>query len=180
MINRRLAAVLAATLAATGYVAWSDGLFGAGESASPRARVSMTQSGADTALQGPLNPLARRGLAEFDAILLRPLFNPGRAPAVVVAEAPVIIAAAPALAEPEVTADDFTLVAIASNADGAFAIVKVNASGEVLHVRQGADLAGWAIARIEGREVLLARDGKTITLKLFATPAAPPLPPDRA
>lgn len=181
MINGKLSAALVTVLAISGYVVWSDGLPGIG--GTPRADdVQLHESSrTESVMTGPLNPLAAQTIAEFDAILARPLFNTSRrAPAPVEIEAPVIIAATPAPVEPEVSAEDFTLVAIASNTKGAFAVVKVNATGETLHVQQGGDLSGWSIAAISGREITLARDGKTITLKLFANPAGPALPPDRA
>lgn len=178
MTGGRLGLLLVTAAALSGYLVWS------GDAAlilpmleqlkSPRAQVQPAALGQATpgapALSPVVNPVSSLKPEDLAEMVQRPLFNPGRAPPV----PPVEDVAQPveeAPPEPEVEdttgAEDFTLLAVASR-DGVWtAVVRLNKTNEVAHIKQGDAMSEWQFTGADSREITLSNAGKTIQLKLF-------------
>ena len=79
---------------------------------------------------------------------------------------------------PEDTAGpkDFTLLGMASR-DGLWtAVIRVNKTNEVFHLKQGEAMSEWTFSDVASHEVTLSNAGKSIQLKLFQDMGARPVP----
>ncbi|HEY6256122.1 MAG TPA: hypothetical protein VIY51_10050 [Xanthobacteraceae bacterium] len=128
---------------------------------------------------GLVNPLAAWSLDRLSATRDRPLFAPTRRPSPP-PPAPVarVIEAAPAAPPPRLT-----LLGIVTEADGARAMVRTEASDKVVRARLGDEIAGWKVTQIEPRRVILSLDERSVSFTLFAgvgakATRAPSGPPD--
>lgn len=193
-MNRRLLLMLTTAAGLAGYALWSadGGLFATltGVAKAPEATIA-----ADSASPGPqasasgqaksLNPLSGLTLELLSEMTARPLFNPSRAPAPVAETPPPepVVTEAPAV-EDAFNADDYILVAIGSGVGGAVAVIRRNSTNEVFHLKQGELLSEWEIKQVGLREITIARDDRTVELKLFQqrvdVAAQPAMLPDGA
>ena len=125
-------------------------------------------------IHSALSAPSRQAMPEknrFAAIVERPLFSPSRQPR------SMQTSAAPAVSAPSV---DFSLFGVVIGTDEAVAVVKPDAGGNPMRVKQGEQISGWTVARIEPDRVLVRRDVLERELLLdFATPAPPPKPAAR-
>lgn len=105
--------------------------------------------------------------AAVDAILAQPLFAPARRPA-----APIpAVTSLPRLAG----------LVLAPSLHLALLQVDDGNGRRPLPVRQGGEISGWRVIRIDAAGVLLRRDGQAValTLRQAGARAAPPTPIDR-
>jgi type II secretory pathway component PulC len=112
------------------------------------------------------SPAHRQEMPEkgrFASIVQRPLFTPTRRPNGQEAAAPAL---APAL--------DVTLNGIVISSGEPFALIKTSAGDSLMHVREGDQITGWTVARIEADRVV-ARQGNIEQQVLldFGAPAPP-------
>lgn len=117
------------------------------------------------------NPLSRTHSEEFAIISGRTLFNPSRREQVVVqlpVEAPVapsvVVAAQPS---PAPDPDDFTLLGVAAANGKRIALLRWNKTQETVRLRPDDNYAGWKIAEINDRNVLIEQQGSMFSLTLF-------------
>lgn len=101
--------------------------------------------------------------ARFAAIVERPLFSPSRRPH---SEEPALVPT-PTL--------DFSLSGIVISTGEPFALIKSGAGGDPVRMKQGEEISGWTVGRIESDRILV-RHGRTERELLldFAAPAPPP------
>jgi general secretion pathway protein N len=117
---------------------------------------------------GLSSPLATLGLDDLSATRERPLFAPSRRPPL----PPPPPLAAPAAAPPlPLPAPNLAVVGIVGDQQGAMAIVRAGAADHVVRVRPGDEIAGWKVARIAERRLVLELGDRSVTFSLFA-PAA--------
>jgi hypothetical protein len=101
--------------------------------------------------------------ARFSAIVERPLFLPARRP-------PSEKAVAAATPTP-----DFSLFGVVISTGEPLALVKPDAGGEPFRVRQGEEISGWTVDRIESDRIVIRQGGTESELLLdFTAPAPPP------
>jgi hypothetical protein len=183
LINQRLIALVAVAGALAAYFVWSDSetlmgrLTGRNQAISkaPSSPAGQPQQSAGTDRSAvSLNPLSGIGVDTLSAMVDRPLFNPSRAPAPKQQEpAPVpVVTTEPVVVENAFNSDDFTLLAVASNATDKTAVVRQNSTAEVFHLKSGQLLSGWEVLVVDEREITLGQQGKSFQLKLFQKPAA--------
>jgi hypothetical protein len=182
MIGRRLSLLILAAGALAVYVIWDDRVgfferFLLGEKASPTAISTVPAPVSAGGGKTQLNPVAGLSATALAEMIERPLFNPTRRPA---PEEPPPPPPPPPAAEPEqpvvehtVNPEDFTLLAVASNAGGKTALVRWNSANQVVRVKQGGALSDLQVIEVNDREVTLGRDGQSFKLKMFETPATP-------
>lgn len=100
--------------------------------------------------------------ARFSAIVERPLFSMSRRPPA----AEPVMATTPTL--------DISLAGVVVSTRESFALVKPNAGGEPMRVKEGEAISGWTVARIDADRILLRHEGTEAELRLdFAEPAPP-------
>jgi len=109
------------------------------------------------------NPLAASPLDHLSATRERPLFAPTRRPPPPPPAPTVRQAEAPPPAPPP----SLVLLGIVTEADGARAMVRTQASDKVIRARVGDDIAGWTVAQIETRRVILSHDDRSVSYTLF-------------
>ena len=117
------------------------------------------------------NPLSRTHSEEFAIISERTLFSPLRREQVVVqlpVEAPVVpsvvVAAQPS---PAPDPDDFTLLGVAAANGERIALLRWNKTQETVRLKPDDNYAGWKIAEINDRNVLIEQQGSMFSLTLF-------------
>ena len=117
------------------------------------------------------NPLERTRSEEFAIISGRTLFSPLRREQVVVqlpVEAPVVpsvvVAAQPS---PVPDPDDFTLLGVAAANGERIALLRWNKTQETVRLKPDDNYAGWKIAEINDRNVLIEQQGSMFSLTLF-------------
>ena len=120
-----------------------------------------------TAAEGlPAPTPSRQAMPEknrLEAIVERPLFSSSRRPH----SEQTSVASAPNL--------DLSLFGVVISTDEAVALVKPGAGGGPMRVKQGEEISGWTVARIEPDRILVRRDVMERELLLdFKTPAPPP------
>jgi hypothetical protein len=181
-MNQRLIVLIAVAGVLATYFIWSDGgtlidrLTGRGEAISEAGSSPILQLPASADMDKgavSLNPLSGIALETLSAMVERPLFNPSRAPAPKQQEpAPVpVVTAEPIVVENTLNTNDFTLLAVASNAVDKTAVVRQNSTAEVFHLKPGQLLSGWEVLVVDEREITLGQQGKSFQLKLFQKPA---------
>ncbi len=195
-MNRRLMLLATVAVVLAGVAAWQDGRLDGVLSliqppaVSPPAPEGPVPSPVKTAegtpvQKAPLNPLERLSAAELAAIVDKPLFSPGRRPRP--AEPPPVetpppveepvVEAPPAEEGPKET--DFTLLAIASGPNARVAALRINATSEVVYVRQGYPVLNWQVLEVGDRDISIGDDTASVKLSLFAgkyAPVAAPVP----
>ena len=69
---------------------------------------------------------------------------------------------------------DISLAGVVVSTRESFALVKPNAGGEPMRVKEGEAISGWTVARIDADRILLRHEGTEAELRLdFAEPAPP-------
>jgi hypothetical protein len=109
------------------------------------------------------NPLASWPLDRLSATRDRPLFAPSRRPPAP-PPAPVVRSVEAAPAPPP----SVVLLGIVTEANGARAMVRTDASDKVLRARLGDDIGGWKVTQIEPRRLVLSSDDRSVSFSLFA------------
>jgi hypothetical protein len=109
------------------------------------------------------NPLAAQLLERLSATRDRPLFAPSRRPPPP-PPAPVVRPVEAAPAPPP----SIVLLGIVTEADGARAMVRADASGKVVRARLGDEIGGWTVTQIEPRRLVLSNDDRSVSFSLFA------------
>ena len=109
-----------------------------------------------------LNPLAAWPLDRLSTTRERPLFAPTRRP-----PPPPPALVAQQVKAPPAPPPTLVLLGIVTEADGARAMVRTQASEKVIRARVGDDIAGWTVAQIEPRRVILAHDDRSVSYTLF-------------
>jgi hypothetical protein len=108
------------------------------------------------------NPLAAPSLNRLSATRERPLFTPNRRaatpPPPVVSTAPVESAASP----PQIA-----LLGVIIAVEGPRAVINDMASHKIVRVRIGDEIDGWKVSQIDERLLVLWRDGRSTSFKLF-------------
>ncbi len=190
-MNRRLILLVAAALGLGGFMVWSGeesllgislkqgkSLLGAATPAEPLA--------ADASVSRTVpNPLGEVSIDMLNEIVDRPLFNPSRAPAEKAeppAEPAPVVTAEPETVDDGINAEEFTLLAVASDGLETRAIVRSNASNEIFHLKEGEYLADLQVMAVGNRDITLGRNGQSVRLELFQKPApgATPEAPEAA
>lgn len=126
------------------------------------------QATAAEVLPAPPTP-SRQAMPEknrLEAIVERPLFSSSRRPH----SEQTSVASVPS--------PHLSLFGVVISTDEAVALVKPGAGGGPMRVKQGEDISGWIVARIEPDRILVRRDVMERELLLdFAAPAPPPPEP---
>lgn len=125
------------------------------------------------------NPLATWSLDRLSATRERPLFAPTRRPPPPPPAAPVVQQTEVPPAPPP----SLILLGIVTEADGARAIVRTQASDKVVRARLGDEIGGWTVTQIEARRLVLSHDDRTVGYTLFErmiakTATRPPAAPE--
>ena len=135
------------------------------------ARKEIDQEPGAVVIKTLENPLARIRSEEFAIISERTLFSPLRREQVVVqlpVEAPVVpsvvVAAQPS---PAPDPDDFTLLGVAAANGERIALLRWNKTQETVRLKPDDNYAGWKIAEINDRNVLIEQQGSMFSLTLF-------------
>jgi len=138
--------------------------------------TTSADSGVD--VSNPIDELELpRELHEFDVVAERPLFRPDRRPKKEEEE--------PQQTETpqEVTElNGFDLTAVLIAGDNKRAWLKDPRQQKASEVREGDDVSGWTVSKIEAELIILERQGEPHTIDLldFSKPAAAPVTPRRA
>lgn len=129
------------------------------------------------------NPLWAIPLSSLTATRDRPLFLPSRRPpAPAVAGTPVVVAPQPQAAPPPVEEQPpLTLVGAVANDHEGIAVFLDQTTNNVIRLKTGQDHSGWVLRAVKGREAVLQKDQRTMTLVLpvpgvQAVPGVPPVP----
>jgi hypothetical protein len=100
------------------------------------------------------------------------LFNQSRAPKpkpqVEVVEAP---------AEPEATAEDFTLLGIVVANNGTTALLRWNKTNEIFRLKTGQSFSDWQVTEIGPKSVVIKNKELSFPLTLFSQPTQAVQPP---
>jgi hypothetical protein len=131
---------------------------------------SAKEVSAETASPGGVtNPLAAPSLDRLSATRQRPLFTPSRRaappPSPVAVAAPVESVAGP----PRIA-----LVGVVIGEEGPRAVVNDMALNKIVRVRIGDEVDGWKVREIDERLLVLWRDGRSTSFKLFSGEHAKP------
>lgn len=185
MTGGKLGLLMVTAAALTGYLVWSGDaalILPLLDREKPPDRTLQTTA----ALQSPkseasgttvLNPLSELKPEALNEMIERPLFNPTRAPAV----APVAAVAEPVeepVPEPEDSTgpQDFTLLGMASREGIWTAVIRLNKTNEIFHLKQGEAMSEWTFSAVAAHEVTLSNNEKSIQLKLFQDMGSRPVP----
>jgi len=117
---------------------------------------------------GVINPLAAPSLDRLSATRERPLFTPSRRaapPPPVASTAPIESVAAP---------PHIALVGVVISVQGPRAVINDMALNKIARVRIGDEIDGWIVRQIEERLLVLSRDGRSTSYKLFSGDHAKP------
>lgn len=173
-MNRRLAGLGAVAVLLGGYVAVEGmGLW------QPRdiAEVPSPAAVATRPAELKLNPLEGLDPENYSAIVEKPLFNPSRQPrptepaAPPPPEQPVVEQPPPPPPPPPPSGpgpDDYKLLGVSSGPDGRIAVLRVNASGEVVYLRQGENIDNWSVVDVGDRSVAIGTPQDPVTFSMFA------------
>jgi hypothetical protein len=131
----------------------------------PVTRVSIAAQAAAPPHAISVNPLWGIPLAQLSGTRDRPIFSPSRRPA------PVAMAAEPVAARPpprkkEIEPPQLALVGTIGSSDESFGIFIDQASKSALRLKVGDDHQGWKLMIIQGREVVMGKDGRSAVLTL--------------
>jgi general secretion pathway protein N len=132
-------------------LSWTTAALAADAPASTKDSSSVTLS----------NPLAAQSLERLSATVDRPLFSPNRRP-----PAPPA-APTPQLLAPPAPPPDLVLSGIVTDGERARAVVLVGGEKKILRAQIGDEIDGWTVFQIEGRRLVLSRDGRFVTFTLF-------------
>lgn len=108
-------------------------------------------------------PLAAQPLDGLSATRERPLFSPTRRPQ----PPPAPVVAAPEPLPPPAPPPDVALFGIVMDGEEARAVVRAGPAAKIMRVGIGDDIGGWKVAQIEGRQLVLSRDGRIATFTMF-------------
>lgn len=114
---------------------------------------------------------------EFDVVAERPLFRPDRRPKKKEKEPEQ-----PQVAQETIELDGFDLTAVLITGDYKRAWLKDPREQKASEVREGDDVSGWTVSRIDAEFIILKRQGEPHTIDLldFSKPAAQPIRRGRA
>jgi hypothetical protein len=126
-----------------------------------------------TSPAGLVNPLAAPPLDRLSATRERPLFTPSRRapppPPPVGSAAPVESAASP---------PSISLLGVIIAVEGPRAVINDATRNKVVRLRIGDEIDGWKVRQIDERLLVLGRDGRSASFKLFSGEhTKPPLGP---
>jgi len=107
------------------------------------------------------NPLAAPSLNRLSATRERPLFTPSRR----AAPPPPVASAAPA--ESAASPPQIALLGVIIAVEGPRAVINDMASNKIVRVRIGDEIDGWKVRQIDERLLVLWRDGRSASFKLF-------------
>lgn len=107
------------------------------------------------------NPLARHRLGEFDEILRRPLFTPGRHP-----EQDIV--PADRADQADLSFSDYTLSGTVVAPGGAFALLLQKSSGKIFWLSQGQAVEGWILKSADIAQAEFQKSGVIRTIKAHA------------
>jgi hypothetical protein len=111
---------------------------------------------------GLVNPLAAPSLDRLSATRERPLFTPSRRappPPLVASAAPVESAASP---------PSISLLGVIIAVEGPRAVINDMTRNKIVRVRIGDEIDGWKVRQIDERLLVLWRDGRSASFKLFS------------
>lgn len=159
-------------------------LLGSGEPEATTPPITAIDPPVETAAAtGLVNPMGKLTVDDVSEITTRPLFNPDRAgaPPPEPPPDPEPVVDNPPPPPPDVTAADFSLLAVAGPSDALLAMVRFTKTNRVYRVRQGQFVEDWKVAEVNLRTAALERGGTTLSLSLFdgtkpKVPAAPQEP----
>jgi type II secretory pathway component PulC len=120
---------------------------------------------------GVINPLAAPSLDRLSATRERPLFTPSRR-----AAPPPPPVASPAPIESVAALPQIALVGVVISVQGPRAVINDMALNKIVRVRIGDEIDGWIVRQIEERLLVLSRDGRSTSYKLFSGDHAKPAP----
>jgi hypothetical protein len=136
----------------------------------PGARESVTRVSVAAQAAAPphatsANPLWGIPLTQLSGTRDRPIFSPSRRPA------PVAMTADPAATRPppskkEIEPPQLSLVGTIASSDESFGIFIDQSSKAALRLKVGDDHQGWKLMVIQGREVVMGKDGRSAVLTL--------------
>jgi hypothetical protein len=111
------------------------------------------------------NPLWELPLAQLSGTRDRPIFSPSRRPA------PIAMAVEPTAVRPpprkrEIEPPQLSLVGTIASTEESFGIFIDQASKAALRLKVGDDHQGWRLMVIQGREVVMGKDGRSAILTL--------------
>jgi hypothetical protein len=161
---------------AAGYYSPDDQIARSVKVAPAEATKAPGNGGSKEVALASVNPLSGISLESLREIIERPLFNQSRAPKpkpqVEVVEAP---------AEPEATAEDFTLLGIVVANNGTTALLRWNKTNEIFRLKTGQSFSDWQVTEIGPKSVVIKNKELSFPLTLFSQPtqAAQPLAPNR-
>jgi general secretion pathway protein N len=112
------------------------------------------------------NPVAAQSLDRLSTTLERPLFSPSRHPPAPPPPPAVEAAAPPA---PPSSPPNLLLFGVVMDGEGARALIRASADKKIQRAQIGDDIEGWKVVQIEGRKLVLARDGRFATFTLFSS-----------
>lgn len=174
MIVSRVLLVLALVIAA--FAGIDAALAQAGpQAAKPQPRVGLRpdQAGVSPTLPATVaaaagNPLWSISLATLSATRERPIFSPSRRPpprAVVSQPVTTPLVAAPTAAAAPVL-PNLQLLGSLSRAGAGVALFAEESTKRLVQLKAGEGYAGWMLSEINGREVVLERDGSKLKMAL--------------
>jgi hypothetical protein len=124
--------------------------------------MTSSQTAAKISIASPALRQEMPEKARFAAIVERPVFSPTRRP-------PSEEAAAP------IAALDAALSGVVISSGEQFALLKSGTSNEPVRLKEGDEILGWTVARIEPNRILVRHDTMEQELLLdFGAPAPPP------
>jgi len=175
MIVSRVLLVLALVIAA--FAGIDAALAQAGpQAAKPQPRVGPRpdQAGVSPTLPATVaaaagNPLWSIPLASLSATRERPIFSPSRRPppqAVVSQPVTTPVVAAPAAAAAAPVLPNLQLLGSLSRAGTGVALFTEESTKRLVQLKAGEGYAGWMLSEINGREVVLERDGSKLKMAL--------------
>jgi hypothetical protein len=120
-----------------------------------------------------VSPLAAQPLEQLSATRERPLFSPTRRPP----PEPAVVVQGPPPPPPPPPPPDVALYGIVMDGEQARAVIRANPADKLTRVGIGDDVGGWKVAQIEGRQLVLALDGRLATFVMFSGKASRDAPP---
>jgi hypothetical protein len=113
---------------------------------------------------GVVNPLAAPSLDRLSATRERPLFTPSRR----AAPPPPTPVASTAPIEPAAGPPRIALVGVVISVQGPRAVINDMALNKIVRVRLGDEIDGWIVRQIDERLLVLSRDDRSASYKLFS------------
>ena len=171
-MNTRLAGLGVVAVLLGGYLAVEEmGLF------QPTESVQVASPAATEARSAgvKLNPLEGLDPANYPDIVDKPLFNPSRrpppaepAPPPPPPEQPVAEEPPPPPAPAGPGPEDYKLLGVSAGPDGRIAVLRIEASGDVVYLRQGESIDSWTVIDIGDRSVEIGAPENPVTFSMFA------------